>query len=443
MDNQEAQIKEQNEIGETPELVEAQGDFLTEQEIAAKMDADVSFFKQVMSGEIDLIKGVRRDGAVAENPGEVATPTDQEQTETETIVPPNDDQGADETGILKVKVDDLKYVAPSGREVKYKSVAQVLKSNKEKEAFIEELLPEREKNKSLEAEVAELRRKLEERNSNNNVQSGNTEGAGEANPDGEVDVFSPEYLKKIGATEAQIKRIEAVVDSLAQEREAEKAAKVRSATVIKVFQSIEEFQEDFPEFKTKTPISQLDEEYKEVIKRIGVLAKTDGSQKANIEAMRLYLEDEGEQGEKLRELAESKGVRLPEEFDTYMEINKLRAEAASKLKTPSLKDAYLLRKAQEGIFTPSTTVNPDASNAAEREKIRKRGQELRDSHATDIPPSMSGDPTEVDAMTVNELERIIDETTDEDLQTNPVALKRYNAVMRRIGGREINPFANR
>ena len=324
-----------------------------------------------------------------------------------------------------------------------------MKSVGEKEAFIEKLLPLKERNSELEAQIKELQERVKQKEEQHNIQSHNTEGA----ESGEVDVFDPAYLRKIGMTEAAIKQITDRLDKIEAEKEANAKTEQKLRATKQVFDELSSFQEKYPEFKTTRSLEQINQEYKETIKRLGVIAGTDGSAEANYDAMALYLEDEGEKGEALRELAEKNGIRLPDEFDTFSEIAKLKAEASQKIGSDgkpvlSLEDIYLLKKARGEISVelPANSQERNTSRqsaANERLRMKMEGARLRSEHAVDIDPSLSGKPTEADAMTEDELTQIIDGTSDQELRTDPRKLARYNMAAKALGMRPINPLAYR
>jgi len=451
-------------------------DFLTEQEIEERINSDPEFMQGITSGRIDLSAGIRRDSL--ETPG--AAPADAEKTPAKPAkeldeTPPADPGKAEEPPagteqggkVFQLRQEELIVETEDGRKVQFKTPGEVLKSVREKENFIGRLSSEnaqfRAKNDELTAQMSEIRKRLDEKDKAADARPENTAGAGAADPAAgeQEDIYDPAYLRKIGMTEKQIGQLRDRLDKIERQTAETARAASREQSIKSTFDRIQQFQRAHQEFSTKAPIEQIDREYRLAIERIGAIAGTDGSQKANYEAARLYLEDETEKGEKLREMAEKNGIRLPDEFDTYKAILDLRAESHNLMKRGAdgqprpftLDEVYQFQKAQGLIREPENpaparparepVIPPDETEAERRLRIAEEAQKRREKFAADVDPAMSGRPSNVDEMSEEELEQIIDETSPEELRFNPVKLQVYNMALRRLGMKPINPGANR
>jgi hypothetical protein len=442
---------------------------MTEAELANKIDTDVDFANDYLSGRLKVEPKAepaaaapaepaapKKDAPPAAEPAKTPEPAKKE----ESVVTHKDD------GDYEVKFED-------GSKIAYKSKNEMLKGVKEKEnmlrrqrAVIQEL---KDRDDAQKAEIEELKRKTAAPAAPAEPPKPKTDPVPE-NPEAEVDLFDPEYQKnirrKVLDQEKEIKDLKESIKADRAEREKDKveskkrdeekdaadrhsAETKRKYSDASAFISRPKFIEQNPGFKLERSIEIVDAEYVTFLKELGELAGTDGSMRQNVAIFDIYLDPVSEKGKTLKAEAEKIGTRPPADYQNYLNILHLlnkrdtlqKVDPVSGKMIPfTLEETHRYLKMLESDDSPAagapspepakTELNPPADSPMAQALLE--AEKRKKNVAADVPPGSTSAAVSYADMTKAQFDELMDMPV-EKLRKDPALRAKWEGLFKHLG----------
>jgi len=422
--------------GQVPETVTEK---LTDAEIVRRIETDNDFANAYLSGKVK-IDPVEETAAPAAAAPEAPAP--------EAVAP------APLTPEPPKVNEDGKFIVelPGGKQLEYKTKGEALKAIREREIYIEKL---ENLQRDRDALISELRAKVGTAAPTASPEI--TPAAVPAAPkssfkfDESVNLYDEENLRKIAQEVVNLREELNRRDELDRQRETTRTEQERKRSELaEHFRESNALAATVPELHTGKPIEQVNEEYKQFLVRMGRIAGTDGSMKANLDMMDVYLDGNSEPSKKLRTALEEHGIRPPQDYDKLVVISNLMEErkglfhldrVTGKQVPFTLEETYRYLKTIESPIvaginpvpaqapTPAPTPTPVSNPISQARKV---AEEHAKNVAADLPATSGSAPLDITNLT-DEQKAILLDTPTRELKANPDKLRLVNSILKSMG----------
>ena len=425
-------------------IEQAEVDKMTPAQISERLDTDLDFAIAITEGRLTV-----PEPAAGPAPAPAAEPPKAEASKPGGTAPAAAAPAAP-------AAPEKEFTVKESELGPYKTVGELLKGKREADGTLsirnQQLASLESQQASQQGLISDLSQKLKD--AEDKLRAAKTPPAAPAAGDdkGEEDLYDPESLKKIKAKADRVDQLEADLTEMKASLKAtgDEIGQIRRKGAMSAqFADLAAFQERATELKTAKPLEVINEEYKVFLRDLGTMTGTNGTSEANMQVAQIFLNDTSERGEKLRKDAETRGVKLPAEYDKYATLLTLRGMKSSHFRRIGDKEEpltydelYPMSGLKGSIQAPAASAAP-AAPAPAQPPAPKPGEGMeaalaaRNAAARSVPAGEAGGGPE--NMSDADKSALLD-TPIEELRRNPGKLKLYNSIMVGLGQEPIDPF---